>query len=97
MEGNGRPHWETGFRVEAPAVNSRLPNWVATEKPVYLRLTRRGKVFAAEASQDGMKWKTLKSHDVAAPEKVQLGLFAQHSSDRPQQVTFSDYAVEALK
>jgi hypothetical protein len=93
--------WRTEFytQIERPADTSEVLVSSFTEvsrKPVFLRLTRKGKLFTTEHSADGETWDKLKTNEEAAPENVQIGLFALHNMKAPVDVNFWDYSVISL-
>lgn len=91
------PAWVNLFHVDSYSPKlieyRRFTSVAATDKPVRLSLTRKGKKFTAEHSFDGKKWELIKSVEEPAPEKVTLGLFALHDRDEAMDVAFTGYTV----
>jgi hypothetical protein len=89
-----------GVQIYRPAPPSERHDFgwgMAAGKPVFLSLTRRKDTFTAEYSGDGKKWTMLKSIDVTAPEKLQVGLFTWHNTDKECEILFEDYSVGTRK
>lgn len=66
-------------------------------RSTYLRLERKGDKVAASYSHDGKEWTAVKEVTVNLPKKVQVGVAAVNSSDKPFTVEFEDFKVAAGK
>ena len=53
--------------------------------------------MAAAYSHDGKEWTAVKEISVELPQKVQVGVAAVNSSDKPFTVEFKDFTVAAGK
>ncbi len=91
---NGVRHYANfELRKDAELVVSRF-ELDLEDKEVYLRIRRQGDKFSAQASHDGVTWK---SYDepitVEFPEEVQVGVEAVNSSDRPFRCVLEGFKV----
>ncbi|MBC8870887.1 MAG: DUF1349 domain-containing protein [Planctomycetes bacterium] len=61
------------------------------------RLERKGHKIAAHYSHDGKEWTALKEVTVTLPTKVQVGVAAINTSDKPLAVQFDEFELRAGK
>jgi regulation of enolase protein 1 (concanavalin A-like superfamily) len=72
--------WE--LRVDGKPAGSKWPNFApAEDKPLYLRLQRKGDRLQASVSADGDKWTDAEPLDVKLPAKVKVGIAAVSTSE----------------
>ncbi len=60
----------------------------------WLKATRRGNRITVSMSQDGKKWKDVRSFDVELATKLQVGIAALNTSDKPFRVEFDDFSLQ---
>ncbi|MCU0704491.1 MAG: DUF1349 domain-containing protein [Fimbriiglobus sp.] len=67
------------------------------EKPIYLRLTRKGDEFKSETSTDGKKWQAFATHKATGfGGAVVVGPVATHNITGGYEVTFDEYEIKPV-
>lgn len=64
------------------------------DKPLYMRLTRKGDEFKSETSADGTKWMGFGTHKVAGFGAVVVGPVALHNTTADYDAVFDEYKLE---
>jgi regulation of enolase protein 1 (concanavalin A-like superfamily) len=81
----------------AMSMSDLLPPGMA-DKPVYLRLTRKGSEFTTATSPDGKTWVPDSKHVLELTSKVRVGVVANHSGNKPYEAEFESLTVtESVK
>ena len=70
-------------------------NELLTRPECFLRLTRKGTTFGMHYSQDGGRWRFVRTFGLAMPAAVKVGIHAQAPFVRGCQASFSTFALTA--
>jgi hypothetical protein len=94
------PSWLSCFRMDIqrpapPSMGAGYGAGGATGKAAHLRLSRKKDSFTGEYSLDGKKWERMKTYDEKLPEKIAVGLYAWHNTDKPCEVVFENFVIQA--
>jgi hypothetical protein len=83
---------------DAPSTGEQKDRPAAAEgKPSYVRFVRAGQTVTAYTSHDGEKWDVHCTRSYAWPDKVYLGVFASHGTNKPVEALFDDFTVTTPK
>lgn len=67
------------------------------QRPLYLRLTRRGDDIATATSDDGKEWAEWVNKEVAFGKTVTVGVSAFNGTEQPVEILFEKFALRPLK
>jgi regulation of enolase protein 1 (concanavalin A-like superfamily) len=79
----GRPHPYLNYELRAGGRLAVSRGITVEDRPLFLRLRRRGRAFSAWYSGDGRRWAQLPGVDGDLGERVEVGVVAVNSSVRP--------------
>ena len=68
-------------------------NELVTTSECYLRLTRKGNVFGMQYSQDGTKWRFVRTFSLECPPAAMVGIHAQAPFTPGCRVVFQSFAI----
>lgn len=94
--------WTSGLAMQSNHSNGSSGSGRASanleDKPLFLRLTRRGDTLTSETSTDGKKWTRFSNHKSAQlGETVVIGPVAFHNTTADYEAVFDQYELKPLK
>lgn len=67
------------------------------EKPIYLRLVRTGDEFVSSFRYDGSSWKAISRYKGKFPNRILVGVFAEHDGEDAYEVGFEELTLSQPK
>jgi regulation of enolase protein 1 (concanavalin A-like superfamily) len=89
----GRPHPYLNYELRKEGRLAMSQGIAVEDHPLYLRLRRQGREFAAWYSRDGRRWVPLAGVEAPLNERVEVGVIAVNSSARTLTVELDRFSV----